>query len=1198
MKKESYLYFGGFWRQKKRLRIFVPEVMLLCMVLFTPFSVFSQNQMVTITLSDADIDAVFKSIKVQTGLNFMYNVDKIKKINPVSLNVNNVTVDSVLNLLLAGSSFVFAYKENTIVISGKETGSTRGKADFSGKVTDRQGNPLAGVAVFLKGTTVGTTTNTNGFFEFPATTTDRAVLCFSFIGMKKVEQLVVVDRPVVIQLEEDVQEMEEVVVTGYQTLKKRDVTGSVTTIKASDIMMPAYTSIDQMLQGRVAGLMVMNTSSRVGTSPKIRIRGTSTILGNRDPLWVVDGIIQPDPLPMDQSDAMVDDLKNIIGNQVSWLNPADIETITVLKDASATAIYGSKAANGVIVITTKKGRSDHMTVNYSGNLSFRTRPKYNQFNLMDSHERIQFSKDAFMFGATYMPEPSESMDTYEGVMRLYMARKITKEAAEQQIQKLESANTDWLKILTRNALSHNHNLSISGGSSKITYNASMGYGDNAGVEQGNEASNLSGRLHLGVTLHPKVQVDLNLAGSINENKGYAADVNPLNYATTTSRSVLAYDDDGSKHFLKRKALYELHNFESFFNYNILNEIENSYSKSRSTRLDGTLNFKWQILPWLSYEFMGGINDNINLSESYAGENTFYVTSKYRGYDVGTAANASELFKAAMLPFGGKLYNSNTGTSGWNVQNKLLFSKTFAEIHRLNAIVGTEVSSALTKTAASTIWGYLPERGEGIVQPTPLEDLVPIGDRYPGDWGVFDELYNGAWRHTTQTTRMFSLFATLAYSLNDRYVFNASIRNDISNRFGQDQNKRFDPTYSVGLSWDVASENWMENISGVLNQFNIRATYGVQGNSLSSVSPDVILREGGVKLTYNEFKVNLSSLPNPNLSWERTKSWNLGVDIQLFKWITMNVEYYGKRSNVITNQEIGVEYGLRTMLINGGRVTNEGVEYTLNMTPVQTKDWAWTIGLNSSKNWNKMGSKPIDGITLDNYLQGTPSKVLKKGYPLSAFWSYSYKGLNPENGLPEFNLLDVEEDEFSGDYSDLLVYSGQSEPDFTGGLTTRLRWKGFTLGMDFALVLGAKKRLPNPYPHQGHIPDSHTNLDRDLLKCWKNPGDEKSTDFPALYRGSMSSDVPVPHIGTLDGIDVWSNSDIRVANASFLRCQQLSLNWKVSTNWCEKIGMKNLTVNATLNNVFVICSKKFNGFDPELDNSVQPKIFSFGVNIGL
>ena len=187
-----------------------------------------------------------------------------------------------------------------------------------------------------------------------------------------------------IVLLESEEELGEVVVTGYQTMRKSDVVGSVTTIKASDVMMPAYTSIDQMLQGRVAGMMVMNTSSRVGTNPKIRVRGTSTILGNQDPLWVVDGIIQPDPIPIDQSNLMVDDLKNILGNQISWLNPADIETITVLKDASATAIYGSKAANGVIVITTKRGKGGVMTVNYSGTFSFRSRPHYGLFNLMNS----------------------------------------------------------------------------------------------------------------------------------------------------------------------------------------------------------------------------------------------------------------------------------------------------------------------------------------------------------------------------------------------------------------------------------------------------------------------------------------------------------------------------------------------------------------------------------------------------------------------------------------------------------------------------------------------------------------------------------------------------------------------------------------------------------------------------------------------
>ena len=688
-----------------------------------------------------------------------------------------------------------------------------------GKVVGTDNVVLPGVTVLLKGTVTGVTTDAEGKYSI-FVPKKGATLIFSFVGMKTKEVICGDKREINVTLEEDVQAMEEVVVTGYQTLRKSDVVGSVTTVKASDVMMPAYTSIDQMLQGRVAGMMVMNTSSRVGTSPKIRIRGTSTILGNQDPLWVVDGVIQPDPLPLNQDDMMVDDLKNILGNQISWLNPADIETITVLKDASATAIYGSKAANGVIVITTKRGQTDRMTVNYNGTFSFRARPHYGLFNLMNSEERIQFSREAFAAGAVYQNVPVESLNTYEGIMTLFYAKQISKEEAEMAIQRLGQTNTDWFKLLTRNSFSHNHNLSISGGSEKIVYNASLGYSDQAGVEKDNDAKNLSGRINVGIELHPKVRVDMSLIGSVNRTWGYAAGVNPLEYATSTSRSVLAYDDAGNQYFQKLRANYRYNENLVLLGFNILNEMQHSYSKNKSSQINGNLNFSWDITPWLRYEFVGGINNNVGVSESYAGEQTHYVAKNYRGYDFGSEMFGSDKYKAAMLPSGGELYNGNSDVLGWNVQNKITFQKTLKEDHRINLLIGTEVSSTKTENRGQKIYGYVAERGESVIRPTPIKELVPIGNAPVTGWGILEDLYDGAgWSRSTLTDNKFSLFATLAYSYKNRYVLNASIRNDASNRFGQDQNKRFDPTYSFGLSWNVAQEPWLNSISNILNQFN-------------------------------------------------------------------------------------------------------------------------------------------------------------------------------------------------------------------------------------------------------------------------------------------------------------------------------------------------------------------------------------------
>ncbi|WP_255302049.1 SusC/RagA family TonB-linked outer membrane protein [Butyricimonas sp. Marseille-P3923] len=1207
-------------REKLKHLMRLLNVLLLMTLLCMPSRGFSQEKRFTFEFKHVPVSTVYLHIEKNSDYSFVYNTQEIQRIGLKDYKFQNATIQEILDYCLKGTGLKYEIRDKHVIIRRvQEIRSQQDMRQIRGLVVGVDSIELPGVTVLLKGTSMGVTTDAKGYYSVWIPKQEDAVLIFSFVGMKT-QEIPCKEKSVInLVMEEDVTAVEEVVVTGYQTMRKSDVVGSVTTVKASDIMMPSYTSIDQMLQGRVAGMMVTNTSSRVGTSPKIRVRGTSTLLGNQDPLWVVDGIIQPDPISINTSDAMVDDLKNILGNQISWLNPADIETITVLKDAAATAIYGSKAANGVIVITTKKGEKGRLTVNYGCTFTFRAQPNYAQFNLMNSEERIQFSKEAFDQGALYTQVPPASINTYEGIMRMLYDKQITTVDAEVAVKKLASLNTNWFEILTRNSFSHNHNLSMSGGTEKVTYNVSLGYNDQAGVEVKNDVKNLSGRMNLGVQLHPKLRVDVILSGVINKNLGYAAEVNPIGYAQSTSRAVPAYDDNGDLYYQDKGASYKLNNRDALYlKYNILNEIDHSYSKNRTSSINGSLNFSWDIFPWLKYEFVGGINNSNKNAESYAGAQTYYIAKEYRGYDYGTEEYGSEKYNAAMLPYGGELYNKNDEITGWNIQNKVTVQKTFAEKHRINILLGTESSSSLTKNRSYKTFGYSAERGESVTQPTPIEKLEAIGYNPTRDWGILNVLYNGrGWGRVSQMSNQFSVFATLAYSFMNRYVFNFSMRNDASNRFGQDQNKRFDPTYSFGLSWNVARESWLESISSVLNQFLLRVSYGIQGNAVNSVSPELILKMGETKEYYGSFTSTVSRLPNPDLSWERTKTWNLGVDVQLLQWITMTLEYYRKRSNNIVSQDIALEYGRSSMEINGGRMTNSGVEYTLNVTPVRTKDWAWTIGLNSSKNWNKAKTQSIDVFSYHDYLQGSSTKVLKKGYALSSIWSFSYKGLNHDTGMPEFNL--IYEQDGNGEYikdddgnlilrtvseiTDFLVYSGKTEPDFTGGLTTRLRWKGLTFGANFSLILGAKKRLPNPFPAGQRIPTSDVNLDKELLKRWKHPGDELTTSIPSVYTGKTEEYITLPDKGSagfgtpVDPYSMWQNSDLRVVRADFLRCQQMSLSWNIDGTWCARWGIKSMSLNATMNNLFVLASKKFHGFDPELGNSIQPKTYSLGVNIG-
>ena len=1089
-----------------------------------------------------------------------------------------------------------------------------------GRVIDEQGESLPGANVVILGSKFATVSDLSGEFTLRVGTrgsVDGKMLQVSFIGMetKRVKIAVKDTKPIVIIMHEDKNEMSEVTVVsdGYMKLPRRDMVGAYTTIKAEDIMMPSMQSIDQMLQGKVAGMVVTNPSARIGAQPDIRIRGTSTFLGNTAPLWVVDGIIQDDPLPIDGSSSITNNMAELIGNQVSWLNPQDIETITVLKDASATAIYGSKASNGVIVITTKQGSADRTSVRYSGNLSVRERSSYDMFDLMNSKERIQFSKEAYDAGARYQQSPLPQPYTYEGLMAMFNNRQISEADFASQMQFLETGNTDWLRLLTRNSISHTHNLSVSGGTQKVTYNASVGFMKGSGTEIGDDKDQITARLNVRTNFNKRLSVNFNLSGNYTNAKGYGSGVSPENYALRTARSVPAYDQGGNPVFYKNYYTYKYNSRDAGLlqsGYNIFNEMDNSYSQNKGKTISASVNISFKITDWLTWEVVGGLSSSSNASQSYNGEKTSTIEQLYRGYPAGTEKVGSEKYNAAMLPFGGMMNTYDANSYGYDVQNKFNFSHTFKEKHRINAMLAMQLRSTTSETLYNTVWGYVPERGESLVSPNTPATVVPIGSSQAIEWAALDPLYNGAaWKKRRQVSNFLSFFGILAYSYNNRYVFNVNMRTDASNRFGQDANNQFNPTYSFGFSWRMAEEGFIKDNVSWIDQMNLRATYGVQGNVVNSVSPELILSYGGMLSGYGEYYNTISSLPNPLLKWESTQSFNLGLDLMLFNCLNVNFEYYRRSSNAILNQEIAQEYGMSRMKLMGGKISNNGVELTINYTPFRTKDLAWTVGLNLSKNWNESGSEDVTANQANKnaksqYLSGSSSSPLKKGYPIDAFWSYSFAGLDPTNGYPTFNLIQFTEADNNIDPTTFLVYSGQSTPYFTGGFNTRLRYKDFTLGIDFAAIVGAQKRLPNPYQSfsQGKIPSPFDNLSRQLNDRWKQPGDEMHTIIPALYTSVFDEyNLPLPDGTTANSrYDMWAMSDAMVADASFLRCSQITLSYNMPQRLLKRlrIGLQSLSFSATMNNVFVIASSRWRGFDPEFGgNSVQPRIYSFGLSVG-
>ncbi|KAA6300541.1 MAG: TonB-dependent receptor SusC [Candidatus Ordinivivax streblomastigis] len=1082
-----------------------------------------------------------------------------------------------------------------------------------GLVTDKKGETLPGVYVTLVKSIHGTVTDRDGRYALliPKNSVPETKIKFSLIGMKTVEVSYNNRTHINVKMAEDEVALQEVVVTGVYNLPRRDMVGSFTTLKADSIMMPAFRSIDEMLQGHVSG-MIVKMPMRAGAAPEISIRGQSTLLGSTAPLWVVDGVIQPDMQAVSgvwdswNTDNGVE-INNIIGSQISWLNPTDIESITVLKDASATAVYGSRASNGVIVITTKKGSADRLSINVSTNLTIGEQLNYGLYNLMNSQERINFSKEAFEAGVHYQNVPFSQLYTYEGMYNMFLSGKLTEEEFARQYNYLETTNTNWLKYLTRPSVNRSHNVSVSGGTSKVTYTASMSYNKQDATEAGNGSERYTGRLSVGVDLTPKIRVDAALSTSLNKTTGFAgAGIDPIGYATTTSRAIPAYNPDGSPVFytVRRNYKYNSNTVEQGLPYNITDDMANTGSTVENPTIQASLDFKWKLTPDLTFQTVGGYNVNNRMSEAWMGENSFHIIEGYRGYRIGSPEAADPRYKAsAILKNGGILITDNSYSRNYSVRNQLNYSHTFADIHRLNLMAMWEVNSTYRNSKYNTVFGYDKSRGERIDAPTVPSELIPIGSQQgPRDYvETYNQYEKGFWRSTNFTDNKASLAFIAAYSFNEKYVINANFRNDWSNTFGQNANKRFNPAYSVGVSWKLAEEPFMDWADSWLSTSDFRLTYGTQGNVSSAQTTEMILRYMPIHSMLGEPYSIISRIANPYMTWERTENWNGGLDLALFKRkVTLVIDGYTRLSNVGRSFNDTPENGGFTSTLTGTFVRNSGIEGTINVNLLQTSSWRASIGANFSKNWNLIvREEQTDAISYNTttYLRGATDKIIVPGYPLGAFWAYPYAGPNPENGIPTFDFGT------STNYTDFLKYAGTRISSIGGGVNLRAGYKGVSLAILCAATLGGNTFLSNPYTPfvNGRMPDPTLNLSKELLNRWQQPGD--ASNFPGLYIVNDETRYPVwlsdpTNAPTRNRYSMWGLSDDRVASISTFRCRSIQITWNIPGSLLREAHIRTVNVTAAVNNVFLIADSKWNGMDPELGGDRKaPRSYTMGINIG-
>ncbi|MGQ1889209.1 SusC/RagA family TonB-linked outer membrane protein [Thermophagus sp. OGC60D27] len=941
---------------------------------------------------------------------------------------------------------------------------------LSGIVTDVQGNSIPGVSVVEKGTTNGTMTDVDGHFSL-SVPSDAQTLVFSFIGFETQEVTIDANSSFLkVELVESVIFLNEVVAVGYGNMTRKDVTSSITTVQAEDLNVGAYSDPAQLLQGKVPGLTITQTSNPNGSS-SISLRGASTLRTGeaQEPYYVIDGVP---------------------GMSMSLVSPEDIESIDVLRDASATAIYGSKAANGVIIITTKKGSKNGKTrVSYSSYIA--------ADNVMSNLDMMSASELRSYASANGITLPND-----------------------------EGADTDWQKEVQRTGISQNHNVSINGGNEETSYSASVNYMKKEGVIKGTEMDRFIARSFLETTtLNDRLTLSFSLNGSITNNHSVPFGVegtSVLDAMKYYSPLVPVKNEDGS--------WYESSGISQ--NYNPMSMIEEDEYNTESKRLQGVAKASLQLFDGLVY----------NLSLSYQNEQNIF--SNYH-----TTAS--------------QIYSSQNGVaSRIAVENKktvfetyLNYDKTFNEAHKLGIMAGYSWEQNDDNDGFGlTVYNFY------------NDDLKYYNLGYANNMDISGINSD----YTLSTLRMISFYGRLNYSYNSKYLFQATMRRDGSSAFGE--NNRWATFPSVSASWRLIEENFVKNWN-VFDDLKFRIGYGVSGNSLGFDAFTAIQTYGASGwFSYTDANGNTSdyrtlaarSNANPDLKWERTSMFNIGMDFGFFKnRLTATLEYYDKRTkDLIYSYAVSTNrYPYGSMLANVGEISNKGVELSLNVIPIQTETVRWESSFNLSHNKNKVISLSnqtysVDYINAANpniggYATATVQRIME-GEPIGTFYMWEWAGYN-DSGVSQFYVHDPETGERTGEFTTSPQETdrtnvGCAQPKFTYGWNNTINYKKWSLTAFLQGVTGNK-----------------------ILNSTR-----AQYNFVSMVASGKNVLSEVATIQNFEDVNAQAPSDRYLEKGDYLRLSTLSLNYDFG-----KIGeyIKGLNVYATCNNVFTIT--KYKGLDPEI-----------------
>lgn len=1187
-------------------------VCFLCVLCFLPYQVNAQAQpqkKITIEFSNERLPSVLKRLEKISGYKILFTYDDVKKYT-VSGAAKDKSIEQVLDIILNNKPLEYHIEDQFVTISLKGPSKQAKVFNVKGVVISGDDNqPLIGATVLIKGSKSGVLTDIDGKFSIE-NVSNKSILQFSYIGMKA--QDLTPSPTMSVTLMPDVQTLSEVVVTGMQKMDKRLFTGATNQLTADNVKLDGLPDISRGLEGRAAGVSVQNVSGTFGTAPKIRVRGATSIYGSSKPLWVVDGVIMEDAIDVGPDDLSSGDAETLISSAIAGLNSDDIESFQILKDGSATSIYGARAMAGVIVVTTKKGKAGVSKISYTGEFTTRMIPSYNEFNIMNSQEQMGIykemeqkgwlnsgdlfrAKNSGVYGRMYklIDEFNESSGQF-GLPNTLTSR-------NSYLREAEMRNTDWFDELFSNNISQNHSVSITSGSEKSSFYASLSAMLDPGWYKQSEIKRYTANINTSYNIYKNLSINLisnasyrkqQAPGTMNSSLDVASgevtrdfDINPYSYALNTSRTL-----DPSADYIANYAPF-----------NILRELNNNYIELNVVDVKFQGELKWKVLPELEVSALGAVRYQTSSQEHNILDDSNQAIAYRSGLDDATIRKENDwlyinpdnpyALPISVLPEGGIYQRQDRKMLGLDFRTTLSWNHLFADKHITNFFAGMEINDLQRTYSSFQGWGMQYSMGE-----------IPSYVYQFFKQGV--ETGNKYYSLSHSQTRSVAGFANATYSYDGRYTINGTFRYEGTNRMGRSRSSRWLPTWNVSGAWNVHEEKFFKSLEPTISNLTLKASYSLTADR----GPADVTNSQAIIRSYSPYRpftdiqetgLYIEDAENSELTYEKKHELNLGIDIGFINnRINFSADWYTRNNydliGLIPTQGVG---GSVYKFANVATMKSYGTEFTLSTRNIKTKDFSWNSDFIFAHAKNEVTD--LKGRTrMMELVSG--SGFAREGYPVRALFSIPFAGLD-ENGIPQFNIngtvtsTDINFQE--REKLDYLKYEGPTDPTVTGSFGNIFTYKGFKLNIFMTYSFGNVVRL-NPYFNYKY--SDLSAMPREFKNRWTLSGDETKTNIPVI----LSNPQYEANRTLYRAYNAYNYSTERIAKGDFIRMKEISIAYDFPQKWIAPAKISNLSLKLQATNLFLIyADKKLNGQDPEFFNtggvaSPVPRQFTLTLRLGL